>query len=138
MYTPFPEGVNRRLALILIAVGILLAPDVTVPTPGMDILLNLPLAMLIAVIFDMTFTEAMMATFILAYTLIAAGLLIYPYNTKRLLIGRLNAGIAFIRSNPYTMIAAFMILFLVWYMGNEWFTAYEEQLRSYITTLGGA
>ena len=136
MYTPFGAATNRKLAIVLIAIGILMAPDMTVPTPFMDLLINVPLSLLISDLTGMSFQEAMLGTFILAYVSIAAGLLIYPYNTKDLLLGRLKAGLGFLMSHPYTAVAALIGLFLIWYFGDQWFRVYYDSLKAYVLTLG--
>ena len=132
MYTPFSRETNRRLALFLIIFGVLLSPDITVQTPGMDLLLNVPIAIMLALVLNVAFVDAMMLTFVAAFLMIGIGLLIYPYNTKRLLMGRIHAGLAFVRSHPLMVLGAIILTLVTIYTVNSWFSAYEGQLKAYI------
>lgn len=135
MYLPLNRESSKKLALILIAAGILLAPDIIVPTPLMDVLLNVPLAMVIAAVTGIEFFEAVLLTFALAFTLLLAGLLIYPYNTKQLIIGRFRAGLAFMLANPMLAVIAVVAFFVVYLWGSMIFAEYEEVIRRYTTEL---
>lgn len=143
MYLPLNREHSRKLALLLIAAGILLMPDIIAPTPFMDALLNVPLAMFIAALTGMTFFDAVMWTFVFSFTMLAIGLLIYPYNTKRLVAGRLKAAAAWMFSHPVYFIVSIVIFITIYMWGNMLFGQYEEQLKVYVQqlvqqTMGGA
>jgi len=123
MYLPLPREWSGRVALVMIGAGVLLLPDVVAPTPGMDLLLNVPLAMIIADYFGMTYLDAFVATYVMAFGLMVSGLMVYPYNTKRLLAGRIHAGISFIIRHPLMVLFALIGLLLVYLVG-QW--AYDN------------
>lgn len=135
MYIPLNRERSKRLAIFLIAAGILLAPDIIVPTPLMDALLNVPIAMFMATVFNIGFFEAVLWTFTFSFTLMLAGLLIYPYNTKRLIVGRLKAGASFMMANPMMAVIAIVAFFVVYLWGSMIFAEYEVMIREYTTTL---
>jgi len=120
MYLPMNRGHSRALAIILIAVGLIMIPDWLFPTIGTDIFLNLPLGMFLADLWEIEYLEAIIVTYAFGFAMIAIGLLIYPYNTKRMLNGRLKAGYHFMTSHPLLILAGIAIFFLM-HMAGQWF-----------------
>jgi len=119
MYIPFlSRKQSRMVALFLVGMGILLMPDFIAPTPMMDLFLNVPLAMLISDLYSMTYLNAFMMTYMIAFALVASGLLVYPYNTKRLLIGRIKASATYIIRNPMMLIIAIVCVLIVYMIGQ--------------------
>jgi len=84
----------------------------------MDLFLNVPLAMLISDLYSMTYLNAFMMTYMIAFALVASGLLVYPYNTKRLLIGRIKASATYIIRNPMMLIIAIVCVLIVYMIGQ--------------------
>jgi hypothetical protein len=123
MYLPLPREWSRRVALIFIALGILLMPDIIAPTPFMDMVLNVPFAMVLADFLNMEYLNAFVLTYIISFVLIAVGLLIYPYNTIRLISGRLHAAIRFMLANPVFLLISIITIVIVYMMG-QW--AYDN------------
>ena len=131
MYLPLPRVWSKRLALVMIALGILLLPDIIAPTPLMDVFLNVPLAMVIADVWGFTYLNAFMMTYVISFMLLLGGLAIYPYNTKRLISGRLKASVYFIMRNPL-LVALALIGLLLTYIVGQW--AYDN-LYEYAKTI---
>ena len=133
MYLPIGREASRKLAGLLIVIGIIMAPDVIIPT--FTDFINVGLAMVFADIFGISYFEGLMLTFTAAFTMLAAGLLIYPYNTRRLLIGKMKIGLKLMIANPMLVIAAvIMLLVLYWYGGIFYDTIYQE-VKEYALTL---
>lgn len=132
MYLPTNRYWSRRIAIIMIAAGILLLPDIIAPTPMMDVLLNLPLAMVIADIGGMSFTNAVMVTFGIAFILLLAGLLVYPYNTKRLMVGRLKMAMTWMLANPLLLVISIIIFIMLYWWGGIFYDTYYQSVKSYV------
>jgi hypothetical protein len=124
---------SKLAAIALLAIGWVLLPDFMTmgTTPGADIL-NFLMATMLAGALNITFLEALMLTFGIGFALIAAGLLVYPYNTKRLLVGRCRAVAAFCAGNPVLVVAGLVIFIVLAY----WFSLYYDTV--YRSTLGYA
>lgn len=138
MYLPLNRIHSKKLALVLIVVGLILSPDILFPTIGTDIILNIPMAMILADLADTTLFVGLMATYTFAFLLILVGLLIYPYNTKRLMIGKAKTACMFVRSNPLMFIAAIVILAIIFWFGSEFYDTYYQTVKDHaIQILGG-
>ena len=133
MYLPINREASRRLAAALIVIGVIMAPDVIIPT--FTDFINVGLAMLLADICGMTFFEGLMLTFTIAFTMIAAGLLIYPYNTKKLLIGKLKTIAGLMIANPMLVIAAVILLLVLYWYGGIFYDTIYQQVKDYALTL---
>lgn len=133
MYTPFSSMINRKLGIILIAIGILLLPDfVTLGfTPGADIL-NFMIAMPLSEALETSYDIALYYTFIFAFVMVGIGLLIYPYNTKRMIIGRLNIAKDWIITNPLIFIGAMLLFYVIWTFMNAWNDVIYEYAKAYV------
>lgn len=134
MYLPLNRHWSKIVALVFIAIGMVLAPDV-IPPPMTD-WINPILAAPLADYLQVTFIEALVITYIFAFLLIALGLLIFPYNTKRLLVGKMKAAFKFIRSNPLIFIGMVILMFIVmmlgqWFYDNLW--EYAKQIAMGVT-----
>ena len=125
------------IALALILSGVLLAPDIIAPTPGMDALLNAPLAMVMADVMNVTFLEAVMLTFVISGLLLLAGFLIYPYNTKRLICGRAKFALRWIMMHPFMFIAAIILFFVIYFMGSLFYDTVYQSVKQYAINLWG-
>jgi len=130
---PINREASKRLATALIVIGVIMAPDVIIPT--FTDFINVGLAMLLADIFGMTFLEGLMLTFTIAFTMIAAGLLIYPYNTKKLLIGKMKLGLKLMIANPAMVIAAVILLLVLYWYGGIFYDTIYQQVKDYALTL---
>ena len=130
---PINREASKRLATALIVIGVIMAPDVIIPT--FTDFINVGLAMLLADIFGMTFLEGLMLTFTIAFTMIAAGLLIYPYNTKKLLIGKLKTIAGLMIANPMLVIAAVILLLVLYWYGGIFYDTIYQQVKDYALTL---
>lgn len=130
MYLPLDREQSKRLALALIAVGVVLIPDAVVPT-FTDLIVNVPLAMILADQLSITFTAALAGTFLLGFALTLAGFFIYPYNTRKLMASKIKAGIAIIASNPSYAIIALIVLVLAWFYGQAFYESQWEALKAY-------
>lgn len=126
MYVPLNRIWSKKLAIALIALGILMMPDIIAPTPFMDLLINVPLAMVIADIWTMEYLDAFMVTYIISFVLVFAGLMIYPYNTERLIIGRLRVTVAYIIHHPGMLLIAIIGIVIVYFIG-QW--AYDNMYQ---------
>jgi len=132
MYTPFSRSGNKKLGLILGGLGVLLIPDAILPT-FTDLILNVPIAMVIATLTGMSFLNALIATFMLGFILVLAGLSVYPYNTTRLLKGRLKAGLSLMLHNPILLVIGVISLFVVYLFGQM---AYDYITQSAVILAG--
>ena len=133
MYLPINREQSRKLAGLLIVIGVIMAPDVIIPT--FTDFLNVGLAMIFADIFGISYFEGLMLTFTAAFTMIAAGLLIYPYNTRRLLIGRMKIGLKLMIANPMLVIAAVILLLVLYWYGGIFYDTVYQQVKDYAMTL---
>ena len=123
---------SKRIAIVLIAIGILMLPDVIAPTPFMDLLINMPLAFFLADILAVSYLEAFVLTYVISFMLLLAGLMVYPYNTKHLINGRIKASVSFIRANPIMLIAAIIGLLLVYLIGQYLYDTLWQYARAVI------
>lgn len=135
MYTPLPARTNKVLAIILIAAGWLLLPDIFTlgTTPGSD-MLNVFIAGALSDMTWMSYHAALMSSFGFAFLLMLAGFLIYPYNTGRLLRGKARNVLALLAAHPALALIAVVSLALVWIYGNMFYGL----VKDYAMTLGGA
>lgn len=133
MYLPLPRDWSKRIAIILIVAGILLLPDIVAPTPLMDLILNVPLAMVIADVWSLSYIDAFMLTYVLAFALVATGLIIYPYNTKRLLVGKMKFAVRFIIRNPHMLIISIVVLVAVYMIGQYAYDTFYEYAKEVIS-----
>lgn len=131
MYLPLSRSRSKALAIILIAVGILLIPDIIAPTPGAD-LINLFVAKAISANLGYPYPSVLMATFLFGFALIGMGLLIYPYNTERLIVGRGKAAIHFLLSHPFLVAAAVVMFIILYYVVDVYYTSLEVYVNSLI------
>lgn len=130
MYTPFNRATNRILGIILMGAGFFLAtPPGFIPDDFIDVF--------VAGLLHQTFGVSMLMGLVLAYTVIAWGLifigaLIYPHNTRRLLNGKYNTMRGLLRktfTKPVWFMGFLIGLLIVWWM----FVTYSE----YIMITGG-
>lgn len=130
MYTPFSKRVNKLLGSTLMVIGFFIAtPPGFIPDDFIDVF--------IAGLLHEVFGVSMMLGLVLAYTVVAWGVLIlgaliYPYNTKRLLNGKKNALFAILKktfTKPVWFMGFLVGLVIVWWM----FTTYSN----FILTTGG-
>ena len=128
MYLPFSAGVERKLAALLILLGILIMPDVIVPT--FTDFFNIGVATYLANTTSLTFLEGLLGTFIFGFALFIAGILIYPYNTRRLLLSKMKFGVAFIVTNPVRFAVILAILIFIYYQASLW----QETIWTMVTT----
>lgn len=111
MYLPLSRGWSRRVAVALIVAGVVLAPDIIIPT-GTDFL-NFLIAMPLADLLGVQYPVALMYTFLAAFLMLAAGFLIYPYNTKRLVFGHFRKAARFALKNPLYLLMGFVAFFII-------------------------
>lgn len=115
-------------SLILVTIGILLAPDFLVPTPFMDILINTPLAMLIVALTGIEFVTAFALTWMLGFTLIFLGYWISPMSLKKQIHSMTNSLLAFAVASPHLIIAYILFLFIAASIANVWLIGLWEGL----------
>ena len=122
MYLPVSRQWSRRIALVFIVFGILL---MTPPGTTPDDFLNFILGAHLANHLNMDYTQAVIFTYFLGFPIFLLGLLIYPYNTKRLLISygnkAIKAGLYIVR-NPVYLIAGILFFIFLWYIGFQYYT----------------
>lgn len=132
MYLPLDRGKSRMLAIALIVAGWILLPDILTfgTTPGAD-LLNMMIAGVVSDLTGMTYHGALMTSFGLAFVLIGAGFLVYPYNTQSLIRGKINTVITFMMANPLFAIAGLVSIFVLWFFGAMIY----DMIKEYALTL---
>lgn len=136
MYLPFVNRHQSKLiAVTLLIAGVLLAPDIIAPTPLMDVLLNVPLAMIIADLMSITYLEAFMVTYLISGLLILAGLLIYPYNTMRLINGKAKFAFRWIVTHPLMFAAAIVIFLIIYFSGSMFYDMFYQDVKTHALTV---
>lgn len=133
MYLPLNRVNSKMLAIILIAAGVILMPDIISPT-GTDII-NLTFSKFMSVNYGWDYAETVMLTFMAGFLLVFAGMLIYPYNTKRLLIGRLRFAVGYLIARPYMIVLAVIMLILMYYFIDQFYASIENYAASLIDGL---
>ncbi len=138
MYLPLGRFWSKIIAGLLIAIGFVLAPDtLTMGFPPMSDLLNIMMATPLSEMLDTSYIVALVLTYVVAFMLIGLGFLIYPYNTKRLIWGRIHAGIRFATGHTLLFIGLMILavtIFICGEMFSDWvwnnLMVYAQEVRS--------
>lgn len=136
MYTIFNRHQNKVLATILIVAGLIILPDFLIPTIGTDILINIPLATLFVLIFNISSLTALILTYLLGFVLIALGLLIFPYNTMKLAKARIKAALRFITKRPELLIVLVIIFLIMFFFSQLAIDILSAKAQELLTEVG--
>lgn len=126
---------SRKIALMLVAIGVLLIPDAVIPT-FTDLILNVPLAFVFADLLALDYAAALVLTFIMGFVFVLMGMMIWPYNTKRLLNGRMKSGIRFMISHPILIVFSIISLIIVYFAGQWMYDNLWQYAREWLTAQG--
>lgn len=146
MYTPFSQKTNRRLAWALIIIGFLLSSPPFIPSP--DDFINLFLGSHVANALGVDFMTGVIITYFAGIPLIVAGILIYPYNTRRFANGLWHRSMRMGRNMfrcfpvigipvPIFLIAAVLSFLFMWYLGSLYFTHLSQSVEDLIAQMLG-
>lgn len=138
MYLPLDRGKSRALALVLIIIGWILLPDFLTlgTTPGAD-MLNYMIGVQLDSLFGLEQGYGAYLTFIIAGIMFIGGILIFPYNTKIMLISTFRKVLAFGMSHPFLAIIVIGISIYLLVFGPAIAEQLSNQLLDYASTLGG-
>lgn len=122
MYLPINRIWSKRIALILIIVGLLImSPPGTTP----DDFINFFLGAHVATVTGWDYTASVVFTYFMGIPIFLLGLLIYPYNTKRLLISYSHKAVhlcVYMLKHPIYLIAGIAGFILLWYIGFMYYS----------------
>lgn len=129
MYLPVNRETSRWIAWLLITIGVIISPDIVIPT--FTDFINVGMAMVIADLSGISYYSALMMTFTLGFTLIGLGLLIYPYNTKKLMISKIKIGVKFIISHPVILVCSVVFLLILYWYGSVFYDTMYQTVKDY-------
>lgn len=141
MYLPIGRQWSKRIAVILIILGITIMNP-----PGMlpDDFINIILGSHIASLTGWSYTASVIFTYFIGIPIFLAGLLVYPYNTRRLFASYCSRGIRlllYMLKHPIWLIGAAAMFMLLWYAGFMYYSyvaaGVEEMLKNSIGITGG-
>ena len=135
MYLPLGRIWSKRVAVILILIGFLLASPPFIPSP--DDWINFLIAgPIIQGVTELTYEQSVVISYFLGLIILIAGFMVYPYCTETLFKSfckKIAVQLKMVIANPVYMIATVMVIVALYYIGltySIYVTQYVEGVVS--------